>query len=230
MIGENALGGSFFRAITNFFPEIVSSTRPLDSHSIDVAENPPTDSARHLAAYDRTRLDAGRGKAWRAAWYFSSLLIFENGWLPCSRVKTFMLRRFGARIGDGVVIKPHVRIKFPWRLVVGDHCWIGQDVWIDNLAMIQLDDNICLSQGAYLCTGSHDHRSSEFELITRPIHIADGAWVGARAIVLPGVTIGREAVIAAGAVVNRDVEAGVLAAGNPAAIVQRDASSPRLPR
>lgn len=212
------------------FIEIVSSTRPLDPNSLDIAADRPEGSPRHLAAYDRTRLHAGRGWACRAAWYYTSLLILENGWLPWSSAKVFLLRRFGARIGDGVVIKPHVRIKFPWRLIVGDHCWIGQDVWIDNLATIHLDNNICLSQGAYLCTGSHDHRSSEFDLITRPIQIADGAWIGARAIVLPGVTIGSEAVIAAGAVVNRNVEAGVLAAGNPATVVQRGASSPRLPR
>lgn len=167
---------------------------------------------------------------WRAAWYFTSLLIFESGWLPWSRMKVFLLRRFGARIGEGVVIKPHVRIKFPWRLVAGNHCWIGQDVWIDNLAPIQLEGNICLSQGAYLCTGSHDHRSSEFDLITRPIHIGEGAWVGARAILLPGVTIGSETVVAAGAVVNRDVEAGLLVAGNPAIPIQHGATSPRQPR
>ena len=212
------------------FIEIVSSTRSLDPNSLDIVAAQPEGSPRHLAAYDRTQLQAGRGRVWRAAWYFTSLLIFENGWLPSSRVKNFLLRRFGARIGNGVVIKPHVRIKFPWRLVVGDHCWIGQDVWIDNLATTHLENNICISQGAYLCTGSHDHRSSEFDLITRPIQIADGAWIGARAIVLPGVTIGSEAVIAAGAVVNRDVEASVLAAGNPAAVVQRSASGPRLPR
>ena len=138
-----------------------------------------------------------------------------------SGVKARLLRLFGARIGRGLVIKPHVRIKYPWRLAVGDHCWIGEGVWIDNLADVTLGSHVCLSQGAYLCTGSHDHRRRTFDLITRPIRVEDGAWVAARTTLLPGVTVGANALVAGGSVVVKDVEAGAIVVGNPAAAIGR---------
>lgn len=185
---------------------------------------------RDLAAYDRNQLDPGRSLGWRILWYYVSLVFFEQGWLPVSHIKVVILRWFGARLGKGVVIKPHVRIKFPWRLEIGDHCWVGQGVWIDNLAPVRLESNVCLSQDAYLCTGSHDHRQAEFALITRPIEIAEGAWIGARAMLLPGVTVGRDAVAAAGAIVTRDIEPSRLVAGNPAVPMENDMPKPRQPR
>ena len=176
-------------------------------------------AVRRLADYDRSRHDPGRGLLVRGLWYAVSVCLFESGFLPLSRPKSALLRLFGARVGRGVVIKPNVRIKYPWRLVVGDDCWIGQECWIDNVAEVKLADNVCLSQGSYLCTGSHDHGSPLFDLITRPIHVEEGAWVGAAAVLLPGVVVGRGSAVGAGAVVTRDVEAGRVVAGNPAAPV-----------
>lgn len=158
---------------------------------------------RNLAAYDNSGFDPGRGVFVRTLWYIISLLIFENGWCPLSGVKVWILRLFGATIGRGVVIKPHVRIKFPWRLFVGDACWIGQEVWIDNLDDVTLESDVCISQGAYLCTGSHDHRSPSFELKTAPILIRNGAWVAARAILLAGTVIESGVVVSAGSVVGK---------------------------
>ena len=175
----------------------------------------------NLAAFENSTYDAGRGFFVRALWYYASLLFMESGWLPSSGLKTRLLRLFGARIGAGLVIKPHVRIKYPWRLTVGNHCWIGQGVWIDNLADVSLGSHVCLSQLAYLCTGSHDHRRRTFDLVTRPIRVEDGAWVAARATLLPGVTIGANALAAGGSVVTKNVEPGVIVAGNPAAPVGR---------
>jgi putative colanic acid biosynthesis acetyltransferase WcaF len=173
-------------------------------------------SAVDLAAYRPTNYSPGRGRMVRAAWYLTSLLLFEGGLFPFSSIKAGILRAFGARIGRGLVIKPRVRIKFPWRLTVGDHCWIGESAWIDNLAEVCLGDHVCVSQGVYLCTGSHDFRSRTFALITRPIQVQSGAWVAARATVLCGVSIGSNAVIAAGSVVSRDVAPGWIVGGNPA--------------
>ena len=113
------------------------------------------------------------------------------------------------------MIKPHVRIKYPWRLRIGDHCWIGQDAWIDNLADVAIGNHVCISQQAYLCTGSHDHRRPTFDLITGPITLHDGAWVGARATILQNVTIGAAAIVAAGSLVHQDVEPHAIIAGNP---------------
>lgn len=161
------------------------------------------DKPRNLAAYDNTDYDPGRGAVMRIVWYCVSLLIFESGWFPVSGLKCRLLRMFGATIGQGVVIKPHVRIKYPWKLVVGDHCWIGQEAWIDNLDQVTLESDVCLSQGVYLCTGSHDHRSPTFELKTAPILIRHGAWVAARAIVLGGAVVERGEVVGAGMVRKR---------------------------
>lgn len=148
-----------------------------------------------------------------------SLIVFQSGWFPFYGVKRWLLRVFGASVGRGVVLKPHVRIKFPWCCQLGNDCWIGEDVWIDNLANVQIANDVCLSQGAYLCTGSHDHRSTTFDLIVKPIVIEEQAWVAARSVVLQGVTIGQGAVVAAGSVVTGDVESGMIVGGSPCRVI-----------
>jgi putative colanic acid biosynthesis acetyltransferase WcaF len=136
--------------------------------------------------------------------------------------KRWIRRQGGAGIGRGLVIKARVWIKYPWRLVVGDHCWIGQGAWIDNLADVRLGSHVCVSQQVYVCTGSHDYRQRTFDLITRPVDVGDGAWLGARALVLGGVTVGANAVVAAGSLVTKDVPVAAIVAGQPArTIAQR---------
>ncbi len=172
-----------------------------------------SDSWVDLSSYDNRSYSPGRGRVVRALWYLVSLLVFESGWVPLSRPKRWLLRLFGARIGRGLVIKPQVWIKYPWRLVAGDHCWIGQGVWIDNLADVRLGSHVCVSQQVYICTGSHDYRKPTFDLITRPVEVGNGAWLGARALVLGGVVVGANAVVAAGSVVTKDVPEATVASG-----------------
>lgn len=136
-----------------------------------------------------------------------------------SGIKVRLLRLFGARIGSGVVIRSRVNVSFPWRLTIGDHSWIGDEVLILSLADVSIGANVCISQRAFLCTGSHDHRKPTFDLITKPIRIDDGAWIGAIGFVGPGVTVGVGAVCAAGAIVVRDVPPGVIVGGNPAVAI-----------
>ncbi|TWT47802.1 WcaF family extracellular polysaccharide biosynthesis acetyltransferase [Botrimarina hoheduenensis] len=187
----------------------------------------PADAPAHggvagvdLASYTSGGYQPGRGPIVRLLWWFTSLALLESGWFLLTRLKPTVLRCFGAKIGQGVVIKPHVRIKYPWRLTIGDHCWIGQDVWIDNLADVTIGQNVCVSQGTYFCTGSHDHRRRSFDLITRLIVIENGAWLGAKAILLGGVRVGTNAILSAGSVANRDVPPATIAAGNPAVVVR----------
>jgi len=185
-----------------------------------------TTSWINLAGY-RAPSYQGRGPIVRVFWYVVSALLFETCLLPFGRLKPPLLRLFGAKLGRGVVIKPGVKIKFPWRLTTGDHVWIGEKVWIDNLAEVTLGSHVCLSQGAYLCTGSHDHRSRGFDLVTRPITVGDGAWIAARAILLPGCKVGANTIVGAGSVASGDIPPEVLAAGNPATIVRpRDPMAP----
>ncbi|UZQ55222.1 WcaF family extracellular polysaccharide biosynthesis acetyltransferase [Trichothermofontia sichuanensis B231] len=150
------------------------------------------------------------------AWYFIGTALVESRLIPFSGFKVWVLRRFGARIGHHVRIKPGVRIKFPWRLLVGNHVWIGENAWLDNLAPITLADQVCLSQGVYLCTGNHDWSDPTFALKTGPIHVETGAWIAAKAIVGPGVTIGAGAVLTMGSVTGRSLAPMMIYAGNPA--------------
>jgi len=130
-----------------------------------------------------------------------------------------LLRLFGARVGRGVVIRSGVNVSFPWRLSVGDHVWIGEEVFILSLASVTLGSHVCLSQRAFLCTGSHDQEGETFDLVTRPIVVEDQVWVAAQAFVGPGVRIGAGSVVGAGTVLLKSVPTRSFVQGNPAAMV-----------
>lgn len=153
-------------------------------------------------------------------WYFLEPL-FRSHWLPFSGFKVWMLRRFGAQIGQQVRIKPGVRVKFPWRLSVGDYVWIGENTWFDNIAQITIESHVCLSQDVYLCTGNHDWSNPDFKLIPAEIHIEQGSWLAARAVVGPGVTVGQGAVLCLGSVTGRSLQPMTIYAGNPAQLVKQ---------
>jgi putative colanic acid biosynthesis acetyltransferase WcaF len=130
-----------------------------------------------------------------------------------------LLRVFGARIGAQCRIKPGLRVKFPWRLQIGHACWLAEDAWLDNLAPITLGDRVCISQGAYLCTGNHDFRSPGFHLRLGTIDIGSDAWIGARAVIAPGCRVGSGAVVCLGAVAIGHVPDLSVLSGNPAVVV-----------
>lgn len=154
--------------------------------------------------------------------------LFVSSWLPGSAHRRVLLKAFGARIGVGVVIKPKVRIKFPWRLEIGDHSWIGEDAWIDNLGPVTIGSNACISQGAYICTGSHDWSSPTFDLIVKPITIGDGAWVATKSTVGPGVTVGEGAVLGLGSTTSKDLEPWCVYSGAPAEFVRKRILKPAV--
>ncbi len=158
---------------------------------IDMAEGYRYCKERDQSRYNVGDYKPGRSKPICVFWYFISLFFFENGWFPLYSLKLNLLRAFGAKVGKGVVIKPHVRIKYPWRLAVGDYAWIGQGVWIDNLSDVEIGSHVCVSQGTYFCTGSHDWRSEDFELITRKIVVEDFAWITAFSVLLGGTKVER---------------------------------------
>uniref|UniRef100_Q01XK0 Transferase hexapeptide repeat containing protein n=1 Tax=Solibacter usitatus (strain Ellin6076) TaxID=234267 RepID=Q01XK0_SOLUE len=169
-----------------------------------------------LSKFTNSWYSPGRSRNFQALWYAVGLPILRSCWVPSYSVRRQVLRLFGAKIGCGVVIKPGVRVKYPWFLEIGDHSWIGEDVWIDNLALVQIGANVCLSQGAYLCTGNHDWSDPAFGLIVQPIVIHAGAWVGAKTIVGPGAVIGLQAIATAGSVVTGNLDPDTIYSGNPA--------------
>ena len=169
-----------------------------------------------LNQYDNSWYQPGRSALVRLSWYFVNCVFFQSALLPFNALKVYLLRLFGARVGRGATIKPSVNIKYPWRLRVGDHVWIGEGVWIDNLADVTISNQVCLSQGAMLLTGSHDYKRPTFDLITGDITLEEGVWVGARAVVCPGVTCGSHSVLSVNSVATTHLEAYKVYQGNPA--------------
>src|SRR3954447_17044302 len=149
----------------------------------------------------------GSGESWNApawkvyAWGLVELLIVSNPWQISSRLRRAALVAFGAHVGRGVVLRPRLRVRFPWKLTIGDRSWIGEDVWLHNQDQLTIGSDAVISQGTFVTTGSHAHRR-DMALITKPVVIEDGAWVTARCIVLGGSRIGVSAVVTPGTVVN----------------------------
>lgn len=168
-----------------------------------------------LRQFENPEFDRGASRVRELLWLIVRRTFFLHSVLPAYGFRRVLLRRFGARIGSHVVIKPGVKVTFPWRLTIGENSWVGEDVFVHNLDRVAIGNGVCVSQRVFLCTGSHDWRDPKFSLVTRPIVIEDGAWVCANVFVAPGVTIGKEAVVTAGSVVTRDLPAGMVCSGNP---------------
>lgn len=169
-----------------------------------------------LEGYTTGGFDRGAPRWKEMLWVLAKCVFFESSLPWPSRLRVALLRVFGATIGRGVVIRAKVNITFPWRLTVGDHVWIGEEVLILSLAPVTLESHICISQRAFLCTGSHRFHSPGFDLVTKPITIRQGSWIAAQAFVAPGVEIGPDSMVAAGSVVLENVPPGTVIRGNPA--------------
>jgi putative colanic acid biosynthesis acetyltransferase WcaF len=167
------------------------------------------------------RVVRGRPLWFDACWYFFGLPLVKSHFITSSSLRAKVLRLFGARVGKDVVLKPGLKVKFPWYLEVGDCAWVGEDAWIDNLAQVTIGPHACISQGVYLCTGNHDWTSRNMRLFAKPITCGRGSWVGARATVCPGVSIGPGAIVAAGSVANKDISSFEIHGGNPAVFVRQ---------
>ncbi|MCU0552160.1 MAG: WcaF family extracellular polysaccharide biosynthesis acetyltransferase [Leptolyngbya sp. Prado105] len=153
-------------------------------------------------------------------WFFIGSLIVESRLIPISAIKVWVLRAFGAAIGQGVNIKPGVRVKFPWRLTIGDHCWIGENAWFDNIAPITLEDQVCVSQEVYFCTGNHDWSALLFDLKAAAIYVESGSWLAARSVIAPGVRVGRGAILSLGSIAVQSLAPMMVYSGNPALAIK----------
>jgi len=160
----------------------------------------------------------GRPRAVVYAWAVFELLFVTNPWQISSKLRVFVLRRFGAEIGEGVIYRPRTRVKFPWKLTVGDRCWIGEGVWIHNQDRVTIGHDTVLSQETMVTTGSHAHRR-DMALITSPVEIGNGVWITTRCLVTGGVDIGDAALIKPMTVVSTNVPANAVV-GSCAAVIQ----------
>ena len=177
-----------------------------------------------LDLFNNASFKRGRPAWVEALWLAAQSALLSSG-IPGSRHRVFLLRLFGAKIGEGVVFKPGLRVKFPWRLSVGDYSWIGEEVWIDNLAEVSIGKHACISQGSYFCTGSHDYKSVRFDLITAPIHVGDHVWICAKSTLAPGVTAETGAVLGLGSVATRRLKPWTVYKGSPAREVRERPNS-----
>ena len=181
----------------------------------------PPQAQVDLAAFSTGSYDRGAGMIREVFWLLLRTTLFEHFPVRWYRLKRWVLRRFGAVVGRGVVIKPGVKVTFPWKLRIGDNVWLGEDAWLLNLEPISIESNVCLSQRAMLCTGNHDYNSPTFALRNQPIHLECGSWIAASAWVGPGVRVGSHAVLTAGSVTAKDLEPYGVYRGNPAIKVRR---------
>lgn len=164
----------------------------------------------------KTSLKINASKIKQILWYYTNVIFFKSSFNPSSAVRVFLLKIFGAKVGNGVNIKHSVNIKFPWKLEIGNYSWIGEGVWIDNLSEVVIGDNVTLSQGALLLTGSHDHTRETFNFLSFPIVLEDGTWIGARAVVFGGVTCKSHSILGINAVAEADLQPYQIYKGNPA--------------
>jgi putative colanic acid biosynthesis acetyltransferase WcaF len=170
--------------------------------------------------FDKKEFQTGASIFKQASWYLTSLLLFRSGIIPFSSLLVILLRCFGAQIGKNVRIKPHIYIKYPWKLTIGDHSWLA-DCYIENLDQVYIGNHVCISQRAMVLTGSHDYKKPAFDLITKPVTIENGAWICANTTVAPGVWVGAGSVLIAGSVATSDLAPNTIYQGNPARIKRK---------
>lgn len=173
-----------------------------------------------LDKYDNSWYKPG-AKLKRYLWLVTNALILKSSIITSSKIKVFFLRLFGARIGKNITIKPSVNIKYPWFLTIGDQVWIGENVWIDNLAPVEIGDHVCISQGVTFITGNHNYKKTTFDLMLGEIRLKEGVWIGANCTVYAGITANSHAVLAASSMTSKDLEAYTIYQGNPAIAVKK---------
>jgi putative colanic acid biosynthesis acetyltransferase WcaF len=163
----------------------------------------------NLAQFSSREFDRGRAAVTELLWIVVRCIAFSPA-NPFNKLRILALKCFGAEIANGVVVKPGVKVKFPWRLKIGENSWIGEDVWIDNLDVVSVGANSCISQGAYLCTGNHDWKREGFDLKTAPISIGREVWIAAKAVLGPGVSVGDNSIVTMGAVVTKAIPSNTI--------------------
>lgn len=168
-------------------------------------------------------------RAARAVWGVVWVFLFR----PSPRIafawRRMLLRMFGARVGRGVRIYNSARIFLPANLILDDRVVVGPEVDLYSVATIHIHQDAMVSQYAHLCAATHDYRLPGLPLVARPISVQSGAWICAGAFLGPGVTVGQRAIVGARGVVFRDVEPGMIVAGNPARPIKHRDDGPGAP-
>ncbi|MFT4802009.1 MAG: putative colanic acid biosynthesis acetyltransferase WcaF [Flavobacteriaceae bacterium] len=165
----------------------------------------------------KTPLDfRGKSKIVVQLWWIVQATFFKLSPQFCYGWRRFLLRSFGAKIGKGVIIRPSAQITYPWKVIIGDNSWIGDEVVLYSLGNISIGANTVISQRSYICTGTHDFTKVDFSIYAKPIVIKDQCWLATDVFVSPGVIIEEGAVVGARSTVINDLESSSVYVGSPA--------------
>ena len=151
-------------------------------------------------------------------WQCVQATLFAWSPQPAYAWRRGLLRAFGAKVGRGVLVRQSARITYPWKVILGDHSWVGDHAELYSLGTIEIGPHAVVSQRTYLCAGTHDYQRIDFPLVAKPVRIEAEAWVAADCFVAPGVTVGHAAVVAARSTVLSDVPPCMIVAGTPAEV------------
>jgi len=154
-------------------------------------------------------------------WWIVEAVFFRMSPQFCYPFRAWLLRIFGAKIGKNTIIRPTVKITYPWKISIGDYSWIGDDVVLYSLGYINIGDHAVVSQRSYLCAADHDYKSSSFTIRARDIAISSEAWVATDVFIGPGVIIGKGVVIGARSSVFNDMPDGMICFGSPCKPVKK---------
>lgn len=186
------------------------------------AENRDTPAfSVRLDQFDPTvGFDRGRPRWVEALWYGAKYVFFLSALPWPSNFKAGILRRFGASIGKNVYFRPRINIHFPWKLSIGDHCWIGEECEIHNFVEIVIEDHVAIAHRVFITSGNHDYKDHRLLYRHAPVRIRTGTWIASCSFIGPGVTVGDHNVVAAGSVVTRSTPNWMVVQGNPASPIR----------
>jgi putative colanic acid biosynthesis acetyltransferase WcaF len=179
-----------------------------------------------LLSCSSTYFDRGASIARELIWLVVSLILFRFCPFSFSPLKRTVLRIFGTLVEIGVTIKPQIKIAFPWKQMIGDHVWLGEEYCLLDLERIIIGNNLCISQCAFLCTGGQNYKAPLFDFVVKPIIVEEGSWICASAWFGPGVTVETHAVLMARSVASSNFEPYGVYRGNPVVFVRRRKVSP----
>ncbi len=158
----------------------------------------------------------GKSKFTVQLWWIVQATLFRSSPQILYKWRVFLLRLFGAKIGKNTIIRPTVRITYPWKLSIGENSWIGDEVVLYSLGEIEIGSNAVISQRSYICTGSHDYKSEDFRIYATKITIGSKCWLATDVYVAPSITIGENTVVGARSSVFKDLPSNKVCMGSPA--------------
>lgn len=170
----------------------------------------------NLRDYNQDWFKKGKSNIIIILWWFIQGTFFRYSLYPMNKWRCFILRLFGARIGKNVKIRPTAKFYYPWKVEIGDNCWIGEDNYFYSLEEIILGSNVALAHSVYLNTGSHDINDKKFGLIVKPIKIENYVWIANDVFINLGVTIGEGTVVGARSTVLKSLSSWKICVGTPA--------------